>query len=169
MLSSITRLILIEFTLRNIKTRLFYPITSKDSFVILLIFTANAVKYICSFIATPPSNPLCAIRGIPLIPILFLSLLYIVPALDIFASFRTKYIIVVFILKLDSYLEEHLSGNISVEELCGEFHMGRIRLYDTASNYLGCGLVESIREQRIMHAQKLLETDLRRFCTAVSK
>lgn len=61
-----------------------------------------------------------------------------------------------FIRQLDRYIEENLRKTISVEEVCAAFHIGRTRLYALSSDYLGCGLAEYIRNQRIFHAQKLL-------------
>lgn len=66
-----------------------------------------------------------------------------------------------FIRQLDQYIEENLHRTISVEEICGAFHIGRTRLYEISMDYLGCGLAEYIRNQRIQHAQKLLtQTDM---------
>lgn len=65
-----------------------------------------------------------------------------------------------FIRQLDRYIETHLDQNITVEALCTEFNIGRTRLYRMATDYLGCGLAEYIRQQKILQAQKMLtETD----------
>lgn len=66
-----------------------------------------------------------------------------------------------FIRQLDAYIENNLYRSITADELCQEFHMGRTRLYDVSMTYLGCGLAEYIRKQRIVYAQKMLkETDM---------
>jgi len=66
-----------------------------------------------------------------------------------------------FIRQLDRYIEEHLSQTITVEEICTAFRIGRTRLYEISVEYLGCGLAEYIRNQRILHAQRMLrETDI---------
>lgn len=66
-----------------------------------------------------------------------------------------------FIRQVDQYIEEHISQNISIDGLCDTFHVGRSRLYEMASDYLGCGLAEYIRIQRINYAKKLLlETNM---------
>ena len=66
-----------------------------------------------------------------------------------------------FIREIDRYIEEHLSENITVEDICSAFRIGRTKLYEISMDYLGCGLAEYIRKQRIVHAQKLLtETDM---------
>lgn len=66
-----------------------------------------------------------------------------------------------FLQKLDRYIGQHLARDITVEELCGEFHISRTRLYRLAAAYLDCGLMEYVRNQRIAHAKRLLrETDL---------
>ncbi len=62
-----------------------------------------------------------------------------------------------FIRRLDSFIAAHLEENISVDDLCAEFHIGRTRLYGVAADYLGCGLAEYIRKQRVQYAQKMLE------------
>ena len=61
-----------------------------------------------------------------------------------------------FIRQMDHYIEDHLSQNISVDDICTAFHVGRTKLYKISTDYLGCGLAEYIRIQRIRHAQKLL-------------
>lgn len=66
-----------------------------------------------------------------------------------------------FIRQLDRYIEDRLSQTITVEEICAAFRIGRTRLYEISMEYLGCGLAEYIRNQRIQHAQRLLkETDI---------
>ncbi|MCI8526638.1 MAG: helix-turn-helix domain-containing protein [Oscillospiraceae bacterium] len=62
-----------------------------------------------------------------------------------------------FIRRLDNLIATRLEENITVDDVCAEFHMGRTRLYDVAADYLGCGLAEYIRKQRIQYAQKMLE------------
>lgn len=66
-----------------------------------------------------------------------------------------------FIRQLDCYIEDRLSQTITVEEICAAFRIGRTRLYEISMEYLGCGLAEYIRNQRIQHARHLLrETDI---------
>lgn len=66
-----------------------------------------------------------------------------------------------FIRKLDRYIEEHLSSPISVEDICTAFHIRRTKLYEISMDYLGCGVAEYIRKQRILHAQRMLsQTDM---------
>lgn len=65
-----------------------------------------------------------------------------------------------FIRQIDRYIEDHLSHSITMEEICDAFRIGRTRLYELSMDYLGCGLSEYIRKQRIFHAQRMLrETD----------
>lgn len=61
-----------------------------------------------------------------------------------------------FIRQIDNYLEDHLTRNITVDEICDVFRIGRTKLYEISMEYLGCGLAEYIRTQRIRHAQKML-------------
>lgn len=62
-----------------------------------------------------------------------------------------------FIRQIDNYLQDHLAQNITVDEICDVFLIGRTKLYEISMDYLGCGLAEYIRTQRIRHAQKMLE------------
>lgn len=61
-----------------------------------------------------------------------------------------------FIREIDLYIEEHLSENITVDDICAAFRIGRTKIYELSIDYLGCGLAEYIRTQRILHAQRLL-------------
>lgn len=66
-----------------------------------------------------------------------------------------------FIREIDQYIKEHIAENISVEDICAAFRIGRTKLYQISTDYLGCGLAEYIRKQRISHAQQMLrETDM---------
>ena len=62
-----------------------------------------------------------------------------------------------FIRQIDNYLDDHLTQNITVDDVCDAFRIGRTKLYEISMDYLGCGLAEYIRIQRIRHAQQLLE------------
>lgn len=62
-----------------------------------------------------------------------------------------------FIRQIDQYIEDHLSQSITMEEICKAFRIGRTRLYELSMDYLGCGLSEYIRKQRIHHAQRMLK------------
>jgi len=65
-----------------------------------------------------------------------------------------------FIRQIDRYIEQHLSQAITVEDICAALHIGRTKLYEISAEYLGCGLAEYIRKQRIARAQQmLLESD----------
>jgi len=61
-----------------------------------------------------------------------------------------------FIRRMDSYIEAHMEETITVADLCAAFQMGRTRLYAVSSDFLGCGLAEYIRRQRVGHAKHLL-------------
>ena len=62
-----------------------------------------------------------------------------------------------FIRRLDTYIQEHLRGPISVDDICLSFGIARTRLYSIATDYLGCGIAEYIRKKRIFHAKEFLE------------
>ena len=66
-----------------------------------------------------------------------------------------------FIRAIDNYIETHLSENLTVETICEAFRIGRTKIYELSMDYLGCGLAEYIRSQRIAHAQRMLtQTDM---------
>ena len=62
-----------------------------------------------------------------------------------------------FIRHMDNFIQNNLEREISVDDICAEFHIRRTRLYSIAKNYLGCSVAMYIRKQRIRHALKLLE------------
>lgn len=65
-----------------------------------------------------------------------------------------------FIRHMEMYIEQNLDKNISVNDICNEFHIRRTRLYRMAKDYFGCSIATYIRTQRIHHACRLLlETD----------
>lgn len=66
-----------------------------------------------------------------------------------------------FIRHMDSYIEANLDKNITVSDICSEFHIKRTRLYSIANEYLGCSIASYIRNQRIAHACRMLrDTDM---------
>ena len=66
-----------------------------------------------------------------------------------------------FIRRMDKLIEKNLDKNITVEDICAEFHMKRTRLYSISKEYLGCSVASYIRKQRIHHACRMLrETDI---------
>ncbi len=66
-----------------------------------------------------------------------------------------------FVRKLDSYIEQHMSEHISVEDVCVYLHVGRTQSYAIAARHLGCGLAAYIRQQKLRYANQLLiETNM---------
>lgn len=61
-----------------------------------------------------------------------------------------------FIRQIDQYIHTHLDENITAEDICRDFQIGRTRLYSLSAKYLGCGLAEYIRKQKICAAKKML-------------
>jgi len=61
-----------------------------------------------------------------------------------------------FINKLDSFIDENITEEISVKTLCQEFNVTRTKLYETAKNNLGIGIAEYIKNKRIDLAKNLL-------------
>ena len=61
-----------------------------------------------------------------------------------------------FILKLDEYIEKHLTEKITVPELCEEFLTSRTKLYETFSDTLNMSLGRYIKLKRIERAKFLL-------------
>lgn len=65
-----------------------------------------------------------------------------------------------FIRHMDRFIEDNIENEISIEDICAEFHIRRTRMYSISKEYLGCSLALYIRKQRINYALKLLdETD----------
>lgn len=65
-----------------------------------------------------------------------------------------------FIRHMDRFIENNIEKEISIEDVCAEFHIRRTRMYSISKEYLGCSLALYIRKQRINYALKLLdETD----------
>ncbi len=62
-----------------------------------------------------------------------------------------------FIRSLDKIIADHLSENISVEDICAKFHIKRTRLYSVTRKYLNCSIASYIRVQRIEHACYMLK------------
>ena len=65
-----------------------------------------------------------------------------------------------FIRHMDRFIENNIEKEISIEDVCAEFHIRRTRMYSISKEYLACSLALYIRKQRINYALKLLdETD----------
>lgn len=62
-----------------------------------------------------------------------------------------------FIRHMDNYIQNNIEKEISVDDICAEFHIRRTRMYTIAKDYLGCSVALYIRKQRIKHALELLE------------
>ncbi len=66
-----------------------------------------------------------------------------------------------FIMKLDEYIDRHLTDKISTSELCEEFLMSRTKLYETFNDALNMSIGRYIKLKRIERAKYLLtETNL---------
>ncbi len=61
-----------------------------------------------------------------------------------------------FSLKIDEYINQHFTEELSVKTLCSEFHIGKTALYELSKQSYGRGIAEQIRYLRIEHAKKLL-------------
>lgn len=62
-----------------------------------------------------------------------------------------------FIQRLNSYIEAHLSDEITVSNLCKEFEVSRSKLYEISEQYLGIGVAEYIKLKRIKTAKEMLK------------
>jgi len=60
--------------------------------------------------------------------------------------------------KIDLYIDNHLSEDISVGVICEEFDIGRTKLYDIVSQYTNLGVASYIRQRRLKKAKHLLKT-----------
>ncbi len=63
-----------------------------------------------------------------------------------------------FIEKLQAYISEHIIDPLDSHKIAHGLGMSRSQLYLFSNKYLGTGIAEYIRQQRIDHAKKLLKT-----------
>ncbi len=63
-----------------------------------------------------------------------------------------------FIENIKKYIWEHLSENLTVDDLLVEFQISRSHLYRSAHKYLGMNIAEYIRRQQLEKAKLLLQT-----------
>lgn len=62
--------------------------------------------------------------------------------------------------KIDKFIEQHLSEQFTVYDICKELQISRTKLYEISSECYGMGLAEYIKKMRISQAKKMLsETD----------
>ena len=59
---------------------------------------------------------------------------------------------------IDNYIQEHLTEDINVKNICEHFHIGKTQLYEIAKESYGIGIAELIRNQRLEKAMHMLET-----------
>ncbi len=62
-----------------------------------------------------------------------------------------------FFLRLNNYIDAHLDQEISISDLCAEFHVSRTHLYALLSENTTGGIAEYIREKRLANARRLLK------------
>lgn len=60
--------------------------------------------------------------------------------------------------KIDSYIDAHISEDISISLLCKELNIGRTKLYDIMNQYSNCGVAYYIKQHRLNKAKYLLKT-----------
>lgn len=58
--------------------------------------------------------------------------------------------------QLNEYIDMHLSGNLSVAELCRKLYISRFKLYSISIRSFDMGISDYIRNRRITAAKKLL-------------
>lgn len=59
-------------------------------------------------------------------------------------------------MRLDRYINTHLTEHLTAEVLCSRFGIGKTYLYELSRQSYGCGIAEHIRMLRIRLAQQLL-------------
>lgn len=59
-------------------------------------------------------------------------------------------------VQIDNYIQEHLTEEIDVMDICARFQIGKTRLYEIAKESYGIGIAEVIRIRRIEKAKSLL-------------
>lgn len=60
-------------------------------------------------------------------------------------------------VQIDNYIQEHLTEDIDVPNICAYFRIGKTRLYEIARESYGLGIAEVIRLRRIEKAKTLLQ------------
>lgn len=60
--------------------------------------------------------------------------------------------------QIETYVREHLQGEIRAEDLCGEYGISRNRLYQVTGHGFGKGIAAYVREIRMKTAMELLNT-----------
>ena len=59
---------------------------------------------------------------------------------------------------IDAFLENHLSEEIDVDRICREMNICRTRLYELIQPYTNGGIAAYIKNKRLDHAKKLIQT-----------
>ena len=62
-----------------------------------------------------------------------------------------------FIVKLNRYIDEHISEDLSIETLMSVFNISKNKLYNKFNEFLNCGIAEHIKSRRIEKAKDLLK------------
>jgi len=62
------------------------------------------------------------------------------------------------IIRIDEYINENITADLSAAALCNKFNISRSRLFRYASEYYGCGIEQITRHIRLEKAKSLLET-----------
>lgn len=60
------------------------------------------------------------------------------------------------ISKIDNYINENLSNDLSVEIICDKFHITKTKLYEISSYCYGKGIANHIKELRLNKAKQLM-------------
>lgn len=60
--------------------------------------------------------------------------------------------------KVEQYIEEHISEEITIEHLCREFNISRTRLYESMRQYMENGIAAYIKKKRLEKAKVLIKT-----------
>lgn len=64
--------------------------------------------------------------------------------------------------EIESFIDNHISEEITIERLCKEFKISRTKLYDIAKQHLGKGIAAFIKDKRLLKAKNLIKsTDMK--------
>lgn len=63
-----------------------------------------------------------------------------------------------FITNMNTFLNSHLSEDLSVETITRELGISKSKLYQVCADHLGCGIAEHVKSLRLRHARELLRT-----------
>ena len=60
--------------------------------------------------------------------------------------------------KVESFIEEHIGEDLSVDRICRQFNISSTRLYETVRTHTNMGIAALVKKKRLEYAKKLIQT-----------